>query len=144
MFLGEYINTPDEKKRLTIPDKFRACLERGLVITRGLDGCLFAFTHDDWLEFSTALGEKLSLAQKSGRDLARFFFSGATDTTIDRQGRILIPTFLREYAGLESDVVIVGVDKRFELWNPERWRKSLQEIESGAETIAEKSAEITF
>ncbi|MBN1581341.1 MAG: division/cell wall cluster transcriptional repressor MraZ [Anaerolineae bacterium] len=144
MFLGEYVHTLDEKGRLTIPSKFRAYLERGLVITRGLDGCLFAFTHEDWLEFTTTLKEKMSFTQKSARDLVRFFFSGATDTTADRQGRILIPTFLREYANLESEVVIIGSNTRFELWNPERWREALKEVESNVEMIAEQFGNITF
>jgi MraZ protein len=144
MFLGEFVHALDEKGRLTIPAKFRLHLERGLVITRGLDGCLFAFTHDDWLEFTATLKEKLSFNQKSARDLNRFFFSGATDTNADRQGRILIPTFLREYAELESEVVIIGSNTRLELWNPERWRKSLQEVESNVEMIAEQFGNITF
>ena len=144
MFLGEYVHTLDEKGRITVPAKFRAYLERGLVITRGLDGCLFVFTHDDWLEFTAILKEKLSFTQKSARDLGRFFFSGATDTSADRQGRILIPTFLREYADLKSDVVIIGSNTRFELWNPERWNKSLQQVESNVEMIAEQFNNITF
>jgi MraZ protein len=144
MFLGEFTHTLDDKGRLTIPAKFRSQLEHGLVITRGLDGCLFAFTREDWLEFTTTLREKLSFTQKSARDLARFFFSGATDTTSDRQGRILIPVFLREYANLESEVVIIGSNTRLELWNPEQWQESLQEVESNVEVIAEQFGNITF
>ncbi|MBN1137758.1 MAG: division/cell wall cluster transcriptional repressor MraZ [Anaerolineae bacterium] len=143
MFLGEYITVPDDKERLSIPANF-ACSERDLVITRGLDGCLFAFTHEGWLAFTIALGEKLSLGQKSARDLLRFFFSGATHTLVDRQGRIAIPKFLRDYAGLESKVVIVGMNTRFELWNPERWRETLQEAESKAEVMAEQFGNIAL
>lgn len=144
MFLGEYVHALDEKGRLTVPAKFRAYLERGLVITRGLDGCLFVFTQDDWLELTNKLKEKLPFTQKSARDLSRFFYSGATDTMADRQGRILIPPFLRTYADLTSDVVIIGSNTRFELWNPERWKKSLQEVESNVEMIAEQFNNITF
>ncbi len=144
MFLGEYTHTLDDKGRLIIPAKFREQLEHGLVITRGLDGCLFVFTHKDWQKLTVTLNEKLPFTQKSARDLARFFFSGATDAASDRQGRILIPAFLREYASLESEVIIIGSNTRVELWNPERWRESLTEVEANVEKIAEQFGNITF
>jgi MraZ protein len=144
MFLGEFTHTLDDKGRLTIPSKFRDQLERGLVVTRGLDECLFVFTHQDWESLTASMSEKLSFTQKSARDLARFFFAGAVDIVPDRQGRILIPSFLREYARLESEVVIIGVNTRVELWNPEKWWESLTEVESNVETIAEHFSDITF
>jgi len=144
MFLGEHTHTLDDKGRLTIPSKYRDQLERGLVVTRGLDGCLFVFTHQDWESLTESMSKKLSFTQKSARDLARFFFSGAVDIVPDRQGRILIPTFLREYADLESEVMVIGANTRLELWNPERWRKSLAEVESNVEVIAEHFGDIAF
>ena len=144
MFLGEHTHTLDDKGRLTIPSKYRDQLERGLVVTRGLDGCLFVFTHQDWESLTESMSKKLSFTQKSARDLARFFFSGAVDIVPDRQGRILIPTFLREYADLESEIMVIGANTRLELWNPERWRKSLAEVESNVEVIAEHFGDIAF
>lgn len=144
MFLGEYTHTLDDKGRLIIPAKFRDQLERGLVITRGLDGCLFVFTHDDWQRLTEILAEKLPFTQGAARQLSRFLFAGADDTTMDRQGRILIPPYLREYAQLESEVVIAGSNTRLELWNPQRWREAMAQVESNVEMIAEQFNNITF
>ncbi len=144
MFLGEYTHTLDDKGRLTIPAKFRDQLEHGLVITRGLDGCLFVFTHKDWQRLTEILGEKLPFTQGSGRQLSRFFFAGADDSTIDRQGRILIPAYLREYAQLESEVIVAGANTRLELWNPEQWRAAMAQVEANVEVIAEQFGNITF
>lgn len=144
MFLSEFTHTLDDKGRLTIPSKYREELEHGLVITRGLDGCLFVFTHQDWAKLTEKLGEQLPFTQKSARELSRFLFAGATDTTVDRQGRVLIPAYLREYANLETEVVIIGANTRLELWDPNRWRESIQEVESNAEMIAEQFSHITF
>ena len=144
MFLGEYIYTLDDKGRLTIPSRFRDQFEHGVVITRGLDGCLFVFTHEDWQKLTEILGEKLSFTQEKARHLVRFLCSGATDAVADRQGRILIPAFLREYAKLEADVVIAGANTRLELWNPEKWREMMREVESNVEMIAEQFGNITF
>ena len=144
MFLGEYTHTLDSKGRVTLPAKFRETLAQGVVVTRGLDKCLFVFTYDDWKVFTEILSEKLPFTQKSARDFSRFFFSGAVDIIPDRQGRVLIPPFLREYAGLDSDVVIIGANSRLELWDPSRWRDALLDVESNAEMIAEKFGNITF
>jgi MraZ protein len=144
MFLGEYTHTLDSKGRLTLPAKFRETLAQGVVVTRGLDKCLFVFTYDDWKVFTEILSEKLPFTQKSARDFSRFFFSGAVDIIPDRQGRVLIPPFLREYAGLDSDVVIIGANSRLELWDPSRWRDALLDVESNAEMIAEQFGNITF
>jgi MraZ protein len=144
MFLGEYEHTLDTKGRLTLPARFRDQLAQGLVVTRGLDGCLFVFTFEDWKRFTAILSEKLSFTQKSAREFSRFFFSGAVDALPDRQGRILVPPFLREWAGLDTDVLIVGVNNRIELWSPERWHKSLSDVQSNAEMIAEQFSNITF
>ena len=144
MFLGEYTHSLDDKGRLTLPAKFRDQLAQGIVVTRGLDGCLFVFTFEDWKQFTADLREQLPFTQKSARDFSRFFFSGAADIIPDRQGRVLIPPFLRQYAGLESEVMIVGANSRLELWDTERWRQQLLDVESNAEVIAEQFSNITF
>lgn len=144
MFLGEYRHTLDDKGRLTLPAKFRDKLASGIVVTRGLDRCLFVFTGEVWQRVTDRLNERLSFTKKSARDLSRFFFSGAADIIPDRQGRILIPPFLREYADLQDDVIIIGANTRLELWNPERWGPTLMEVESNAEAIAEQFDDITF
>ena len=144
MFLGEYTHTLDDKGRLTLPAKFRADLEHGVVVTRGLDGCLFVFTYEDWKKFTTILGQELPFTQQKARAFSRFLFSGATDIVPDRQGRVLIPTYLREYARLDSEVKIIGANNRVELWSPERWQEELIDVETNAEMIAEQFDHITF
>jgi MraZ protein len=144
MFLGEYRHSLDEKGRLTLPSKFRDKLASGIVVTRGLDGCLFVFSAETWQAFTKILNEQLPFTQKSARDFSRFFFSGASDMIPDRQGRILLPSFLREYADLQSDVVVIGANTRIELWNPEKWAPTLLEVEANAEQIAEQFGNITF
>jgi MraZ protein len=144
MFLGEYTHTLDDKGRLTLPAKFRDQLAQGVTVTRGLDGCLFVFTYEDWKQFTETLRERLPFTQKSARDFSRFFFSGAVDIIPDRQGRILIPPFLRQYASLEAEVMIIGTNSRLELWDTERWRQTLLDVESNAEMIAEQFGNITF
>jgi MraZ protein len=144
MFLGEYTHTLDDKGRLTLPAKFRDQLAQGVTVTRGLDGCLFVFTYEDWKQFTETLRERLPFTQKSARDFSRFFFSGAVDIIPDRQGRILIPPFLRQYASLEAEVMIIGANSRLELWDTERWRQTLLDVESNAEMIAEQFGNITF
>ena len=144
MFLGEYSYTLDDKGRLTLPARFRDDLAQGVAITRGLDGCLFVFTYEDWKQFTATLGERLPFTQKSARDFSRFFFSGAVDAIPDRQGRVLIPPYLREYAALDAEVTIIGANSRLELWNPERWQKMRLDVESNAEMIAEQFGNITF
>jgi len=144
MFLGEFNHSLDDKGRLTLPAKFREQLAPGIVITRGLDGCLFVFTYEDWSKFTSQLSEKLPFTQKSARDLTRFFFAGASHIIPDRQGRILIPPFLREYAQLGMAAVITGANTRLEVWNPTRWQEMMQEVELNAEQVAEQFSNITF
>jgi MraZ protein len=143
MFLGEYSHSIDDKGRLALPAKFREQLAPGIVITRGLDGCLFVLTYEHWTQFTAQLSEKLPFTQKSGRDLTRFFFAGAAHLIPDRQGRILIPPFLREYANLDGTAVIIGANTRIEVWNPEQWTKTMQEVEENAEEVAEQFGNIT-
>lgn len=141
MFYGEYEHTLDDKGRMIIPARFREKLAGGLVITRGLDECLMAFPRVEW----EALAEKikaLPLTQPEARDFRRHMFSGASDEVPDRQGRVLLPPRLREYAHLDSEVVIIGLYDRIEIWNPEKWAGVVERVESDPEALARKFAEL--
>ena len=120
MFMGEYNHTVDTKGRLIIPTKFRDGLGEEFVVTKGLDGCLFAFPQVEWQAFEEKL-RTLPLNQKDVRRFVRFFVAGATPCEVDRQGRILVPATLREFAHLEKDVVLAGMVNRVEIWSKDRW-----------------------
>lgn len=137
MFLGEYKHSLDEKGRLTIPAKLRHDLADGLYVTRGLDGCLFIYTLQGWESYVSTLNQ-LPLDKKSSRTFIRFTFSGANKLIPDGQGRILLPANLREFAGLDTDVVIIGANHRLEVWAADKWQAMLQEIEKDAELVAEE------
>lgn len=143
MFLGTFTYALDEKGRLTLPAKFRHLLDR-IVVTHGLDGCLFVFSDERWDRLAENLDKALPITQRGARSLNRFFYAGAADLSPDGQGRILIPSFLREYADLKDEVVIIGANNRLELWNPERWKAILHDAESNAEEIAEQYGNITI
>lgn len=128
MFLGEYTHSLDEKGRLTVPAKFRGEVEDGLVMTRGFDGNLMAFTLTDWDELAQML-VKRALTEPRMRDVRRLLFSGADKLTPDRQGRVLIPAHLRAYAGIADNVVITGNYNHFEIWNPEAWAAQRDRLE---------------
>jgi len=121
MFMSKYNHTIDTKGRLIIPSKFREILEEEFVVTRGMDGCLFVYTNDDWIDFETKLSALPQTTNKDARKFARFFLSGASRVELDKQGRILLPGDLRDFAKLEKDVVLVGVGKRIEIWSKEKW-----------------------
>jgi len=144
MFLGEFRYSLDSKGRVFLPARYRDQLADGIVITRGLDGCLFVFASTVWEQFTEILSKQLPLTTKSGRTLSRFFLSGAMDVTPDKQGRISIPSYLREHAGLGDEVVIIGSGTRLELWNPERWALTLEKAQASVEEIAEQFSNITF
>jgi len=131
MFLGEFSHTIDDKGRLTLPVKFRAELGDGVVVTRGVDQCLFIFTTAEFQTLADRISS-LPVTQSEGRELARHFFSGASDVELDKHGRILIPQNLREYADLNGDVVVVGVNRRIEVWNAAAWRQVRERFESAA------------
>ena len=120
MFMGEYNHTIDAKGRLIVPSKFREQLGNEFVITKGLDGCLFVYSNEEWENVQQSFREK-SVASKDARKFMRFFFAGAATCEVDKQGRILIPNNLREYAGIEKDVVSVGVLSRVEIWSKDKW-----------------------
>ncbi len=135
MFLGEYAHTIDDKGRLTIPAKFRDELEGGVVVTRGLDGCLWAYGRAEWEALAEKMG-KLPTTNEAARNFSRFMFSGAFDSVPDRQGRILVPQNLRDYAVIQEDTVIIGVMNRLEIWNPERWSKVVTQVEQDPAALA--------
>ena len=122
MFMGEYNHTIDAKGRIIIPSKFREALGDTFVVTLGLDGCLFVYPNDEWLSFVAEL--KNLPGNKEARQLQRYFMAGAADCEVDKQGRILIPSKLREQAGLDKDVVFVGVLSKIEIWSKERWENN--------------------
>ena len=118
--MGEYSHSLDTKGRLIMPAKLRQDIGDKFILTKGLDGCLFAFSQEEWLNFEEKL-KSLPLSDKNARNFVRFFLSGATECEIDKQGRFLIPTNLRETASLQKEVVIIGVGTRIEIWDKEKW-----------------------
>lgn len=134
MLIGEYEHTIDAKGRLSMPSKLRRDMGEAFIVTKGLDGCLFAFSQDEWKNFETKL-KSLPLSDKNARNFVRFFLAGATECEIDKQGRFLIPSNLREAGKLEKEAVIIGVGTRLEIWNKEIWTSKDEEI--SADEIAE-------
>lgn len=120
MFMSEYSHTVDAKGRLIVPAKFREQLGDEFVVSKGMDGCLFVYANDDWNAFEQKL-TSLPLINKEARQFARFFLAGAALVEVDKQGRILLPANLRDFAKLEKDVVLVGVGSRIEIWSKENW-----------------------
>jgi MraZ protein len=134
MFLGEYSHTIDDKGRLTIPAKFRDELESGVVITRGLDGCLWAYGRSEWDILADKIAQ-LPTTNPAARNFARFMFSGAFDSIPDRQGRILLPQKLRDYAEIQDETIIIGVKNKLEIWSPARWGEVVTTVEQATEDI---------
>jgi MraZ protein len=132
MFLGEYRHTIDEKGRLTIPAKYRALLAAGMVITRGFDRNLMAFSLEGWQELAESI-KGLPLSDPTSREFRRRVFSGAVDLVPDRQGRVLLPPFLREFARIDSEVVIAGMYAHLEIWNSEDWQPVREDSEGDAQ-----------
>ena len=135
MLIGEYEHSLDVKGRLIMPAKFREDIGEKFIITKGLDGCLFAFSTAEWKKFEEKLSV-LPISNKDARAFSRFFFAGAMDCEIDKQGRFLISSNLREFAGLIKDVVIIGMNSRVEIWSKEKWNECDENI--SADAIAEK------
>ncbi|ADL07705.1 division/cell wall cluster transcriptional repressor MraZ [Thermosediminibacter oceani] len=141
MFMGQFQHSLDAKGRLIIPSKFRELLGDSFILTKGLDRCLFVYPKDEWCLLEQKL-KTLPLTKKDARAFIRFFFSGAVEVEIDKQGRILIPPMLREYAGIEKDVVIIGVSNRAEIWSQKEWEAYCKEAESSYEEIAENMVDL--
>jgi len=143
MFIGEYQHAIDEKGRVSLPVKFRAKLASGCVVTRGIDKCLWVFPADEWEKLAEKISE-LPITQKDSRNFSRLILSGAVDLSIDKLGRINLPSYLKEYAGVNKKVTITGMYNRIELWPEESWNKFKKEMEDNSETIAENLSEIGF
>lgn len=141
MLLGEFNHNLDTKGRMAIPAKFREELKAGAIITRGIDNCLFIFTLKEWESLAQKL-TALPLAQANSRAFVRLMLAGAMDVEIDAQGRILIPDYLRKYAGLSKKVVVAGLMNRIEVWDSEKWDYYKQKTENSSEEIAEKLGEL--
>jgi len=141
MFIGEYQHNIDEKGRVAVPAKFRKEVSGGAIITRGLDHCLFIFTKKDW----GVLAEKLialPLSQANSRAFVRLMLSGASDVRLDSQGRVLIPDYLRTYAGLKKSTKVIGVYNRMEVWDEASWQQYKAKTEGSSEEIAEKMTDL--
>ena len=136
MLIGEYEHSLDVKGRLIMPAKLREDMGEKFIVTKGLDGCLFGFSQNEWTNFEEKL-KTLPLTNKNARDFVRFFLSGATECEIDKQGRFLIAGNLREYANMEKDVVIIGVGTRLEIWNRDKWKAYNSDENISADEIAE-------
>jgi len=137
MMLGEYKHSIDPKGRIALPAKFRSKLKEGAIITRGLDRCLFVFGMKEWEKLAEKL-TALPLAQANSRAFARLMLAGASDVELDGQGRILIPDYLREYAGLTKLAVVAGVMNRLEIWDEKSWTQYKARTESASDDIAEQ------
>jgi len=141
LFIGEYQHTIDSKGRVIMPVKFREALGSKFVLTKGLDSCLFVYPNEEWINFEKKL-RSLPLTSRDARAFIRFFFAGACECELDKQGRILIPGNLREYAGLEKDLVIIGVSTRVEIWSKDKWDEYNNTSDLDHESIVEKMAEL--
>jgi MraZ protein len=141
MFIGEYQHTTDEKGRLIIPSKFREPLGQEFVMTKGLDNCLFVYPKPEWEVLETKL-KSLPLTNKDARAFVRFFFSGASECALDKQGRVLIPGNLREHSKIDKDTVIIGVSTRLEIWSKTEWESYNDDDSLSYDNIAEKMAEL--
>lgn len=141
MFIGEYEHTLDEKKRVSLPKAFRTGLGKTMVMTRGLDSCLFVYPQKEWKKIAAKL-DRLSFAQADTRGFNRFLLSGAAEVEADAAGRILIPDHQKEFAGLGRSIVFAGVSDRVEIWDSEKWKTYKAEIMSKADTMSEKLGEI--
>ena len=141
MLIGEYTHTFDEKKRVSLPARFREELGRKVVVTHGLDNCLFLYPLKEWQKISEKLGA-LGMGQANTRGFNRFMLAGAVEIEIDAIGRILIPEFLKEFAGLSSKVVFTGVHNRLEIWNEKKWKEYKRRVLKQADQLAEKLGEI--
>ena len=137
MFIGEYHHVVDEKGRLAIPVAFRTMLTKGAVVTRGLDFCLSVYSAGEWKKMAAKI-TSLPITQANNRAFSRFMLAGAMEIALDKQGRLVLPPYLRQYAKVGKEVVVAGVYDRFEIWDKDAWGKYRQATEEGANDIAEK------
>lgn len=141
MFIGEYKHTIDEKGRMAVPVKFRAALNHNAIITRGLDHCLYVFTATEWEVMAQKI-KALPMTQANSRAFQRLMLAGAMEVEIDTQGRVLLPDYLRTYAGLKKQAVIAGVYNRMEIWDEDAWNSYKAKTEAQSDEIAERLGEL--
>ncbi|WP_313757213.1 division/cell wall cluster transcriptional repressor MraZ [Tissierella sp.] len=141
MFIGEYQHTLDTKGRIIIPSKFREELGEEFVMTKGLDNCLFVYPKEEWIILEEKL-KTLPLTNRDARAFIRFFFAGASEGSLDKQGRVLIPANLREHSKLDKEAVVIGVSTRMEIWSKEEWDAYNNDDNLSYDSIAEKMAEL--
>lgn len=137
MLIGQYHHTIDNKKRMALPAKFRGELGEKVVITKGIERCLVIYTEKEWQTFSEKLSG-LTITQMEARAVARNILSGASEASLDKLGRVLVPDYLKEYAGLEKDVMICGLSTRLEVWDSKKWTEYMQQTEKGVEEMVSK------
>lgn len=140
MFLGEHEHSIDDKGRLTLPARLRVPFAAGIVLTRGLDKCVHAYTPERWESLRAERMAAIDPFSAAGRQMQRYLFSGAADSTVDRQGRVQLPAALVNYAALGREVVVAGVDDHLEIWDRAAWRKLADDFEGSAEDVAERLA----
>lgn len=141
MLLGEYNHNIDEKGRVSVPAKFREDLGSTFIVTKGLDNCLFAYSKEEWQTFETKL-KALPMTNINARNFVRFFFSGATECEIDKQGRINIPQNLREYANFSKELCVIGVSTRVEIWDREKWQNYTSPENMDVDEIASQMSDL--
>lgn len=141
MFIGEYAHNLDDKGRVAIPVKFRADLKKGAVVTRGIDNCLFLYTKSEWAKLAEKLAQ-LPISQSNSRAFSRLMLAGAMDVEVDKQGRIILPEYLRAFAHLKKEIVLAGLYNRLELWDSETWSRYKGQTEAESGSIAERMAEL--
>ena len=141
MFIGEYKHTIDNKGRLAIPSKFRAKLKKGAVVTKGLDGCLFLYTKDEWKKLAERLSS-LPISQTNTRAFARLMLAGAMDVKLDSHGRIVIPQYLRKFSSIQKKAIVAGLFNRLEIWDQDKWERYKKDTEVNSNDIAEKLGEL--
>lgn len=141
MFIGEYSYTIDEKRRISVPPKFRESLGKTAIITRGIENCLVLYPLKEWEKLSQKL-ENLPSSKIDARGFARIMLSGAVDTELDKMGRVLIPDYLKNYAFLEKNVAILGLSNRIEIWDEKRWNDYKEKTEKEVGNIAGRLEEL--
>ncbi|RIV28262.1 transcriptional regulator MraZ [Alicyclobacillaceae bacterium I2511] len=143
MFMGEFQHTLDEKGRMIMPVKFRDGLGGSFIMTRGLDHCVFVYSRGEWDSLAAKL-KALPMTRADARSFVRFFFSGAAECELDKQGRVLVPTTLREYGQLQRDVIVLGVSNRIEIWDEKEWQQYASGAANSFAAIAEKLVDLEF
>jgi MraZ protein len=141
MFIGEYHHSVDEKNRLALPTKFRLDLSKGAVVTRGVDSCLFLYTKKEWQKLALKLAD-MPISKSKTRAFARLMLAGAMDVRLDKQGRVVLPDYLKKYAQINKKAVVAGLYNRLEIWDEKKWEEYKGKSESNSEDIAESLAEL--